>query len=605
MSNTSIYNLFMPSKGYIGDFGLLCGFTATQDVLDRIKRSFSGDVSRPVLAAFIHPTTNAISDIPGLSWMWMHLDQRRDYNLLHAKVALLGFRQANGDGYLIRLAVSTGNWTSDPLTSSIDLFWHVDLETTSENLDPNTCADILAAWNYFNWLRKRADCALIEQKFDGHRADACLHDAITKLPETDVLPRFIDNREKSLFTQVVDRFSSSGTHNRLIIGSGYFEEDNENDSVPERLYSSLISNQSLQAGSQCDLFLNPGSCQGFHKRGTKLDRSIWKLRKAKALFEGQTKLHAKFVMLASDDLNAPGLVTGQLYLGSGNLSRLGFDRPATGRGNIEAGVVFDLPGGLRWDARGSNSIQKRLPVSFGSEIKPDSLYEGGKFETPGEPNQMPPVPYLIWEDQQIKAPDNQLVNIRKGENICSTPCDWPTLPPRIVEIIKNQQIWRIPVIAEGVLVVPRPANFRIEDILARLGSFPEIPELGEEDEVDAEILTTGILGTTGVENTTPATYAIRRMMELLVRVVEAQQNLDSRDWQRWCRELYDNFIAIYEQEKTMIDFFCKAEANPLTILLDPRIRPEGVQLELLERALEKIAGHWQLNKYTSLWGETA
>ena len=118
--HTTLYTLFMPPEGCFGDFGLVCGFTATPQVLGQIRRSFTGEMARPVLAAFIHPTVNAVSDIPGLAWMWM---RKQGYSLLHAKVALLGFRGQGGDGYVIRLAVSTGNWTQDPLTDSIDLFW--------------------------------------------------------------------------------------------------------------------------------------------------------------------------------------------------------------------------------------------------------------------------------------------------------------------------------------------------------------------------------------------------------------------------------------------------------------------------------------------------
>lgn len=89
-NNSSLLDLFIPPEGYFGDFGMLCGFTATRTVLQQIKAKFSGDTSRPVLAAFIHPTVNAISDVAGLTWIWMNPKQNdRGYALLHAKVALL------------------------------------------------------------------------------------------------------------------------------------------------------------------------------------------------------------------------------------------------------------------------------------------------------------------------------------------------------------------------------------------------------------------------------------------------------------------------------------------------------------------------------------
>jgi hypothetical protein len=81
MQNTTLYSLFMPPEDCYGDFGLMCGFTATRQVLGQIRRTFTGEMARPVLAAFIHPTVNAISDVPGLAWMWMRL-VGRGYNLL-------------------------------------------------------------------------------------------------------------------------------------------------------------------------------------------------------------------------------------------------------------------------------------------------------------------------------------------------------------------------------------------------------------------------------------------------------------------------------------------------------------------------------------------
>lgn len=144
-------------------------------------------------------------------------------NLLHAKVALLGFRKRGGDGYVIRLAVSTGNWTQDPLTRSIDLFWSIDLDSAVP--DAQDIADIRAAHEMFGWLRERADCALIERSFDGHRPDALLEAAITALPTSSARPRFIDSRNQALFPQVVERLGTKKKADRLILGSGYFESD--------------------------------------------------------------------------------------------------------------------------------------------------------------------------------------------------------------------------------------------------------------------------------------------------------------------------------------------------------------------------------------------
>ena len=75
---TSLLSLFVPPKGYFGDFGLFCGYTASGPVLERIRRTFSAETARPVLAAFLHPTTAAVTNVPGLAWIWMQTGPARE-----------------------------------------------------------------------------------------------------------------------------------------------------------------------------------------------------------------------------------------------------------------------------------------------------------------------------------------------------------------------------------------------------------------------------------------------------------------------------------------------------------------------------------------------
>ena len=50
------------------------------------------------------------------------------FRLLHAKVALLGFRHtSDARQWRLRLIVSTGNWTRQTLEESLDLAWRIDL----------------------------------------------------------------------------------------------------------------------------------------------------------------------------------------------------------------------------------------------------------------------------------------------------------------------------------------------------------------------------------------------------------------------------------------------------------------------------------------------
>lgn len=592
----SLYSLFMPPEGFGGDFGVFCGFTAAPDTLIQIKRRFSPEEVRPALAAFIHPTVAPISDVPGLAWMWMD-PKHPDYKLLHAKVALLGFRRSNADSYLIRLAVSTGNWTQDPLTHSIDMYWSIDLDL-SGRIDPQTVADIRAAWDMFEWLRGRANTSQIDRDYDGVRPGALLRAAIDELPPTDLKSRFIDSRVMPLSEQVIERLTKGKRMNRLVIGSGFFEGENAiEESVPERVRRQLIERRRFDPNGTSYLTLNPDACQGLASRPATLQH--WQICPPKTpLHAFGSKLHAKFIALANQERDGAG-AKGRIYLGSGNLSRIGFETSARAGGNLEAGVVFET-GNLPWQKARHDDICKRLPVDFDNRVQVASLLAGKDFERPEEPTSLPPVTFLIWADDTLSAPDAKHVEIMRDGMVQTTPCDWPGNPPAIV--VTAADGWRLPVIADGVLVVPRPRDMRIEDILAGLGSFPLPAESEPIDEADSE--------TRGEEegDGTPvpqSVYPIRRMMQLLVQLGEAQARVDRRDWPRWCRELRQNLVAITQLEHETIAFFRNARSNPLLALLDERMRPKGVDMCLLEDALQTASAKWELADYPSLWAEEA
>lgn len=594
---TTLYTLFMPPENCMGDFGFISGFAATKQVLDRVKRTFSGEVARPALAAFIHPTVDALSDIPGLAWMWMRLEQR-GYNLLHAKVALLGFRQRESQGYVIRLVVSTGNWTQDPLTDSIDLFWSIDVDLAQPN--EQDCSDIRAAWKMFSWLRGKADCSLIEQEYDGYRPDVLLAQAVAQLPKTKLTPRFIDSRTRPLLPQVTERVGGLTKANRLIVGSGYFEAAGDGDAgLLERLREALVQDNALTKSAELDLFLNPLSCQGIAERATALTNRGWTLRQAFSAQHGEDgRLHAKFVLLAK--LNANEEVKGSLYLGSGNLSKVGFETAASSGGNLEAGVVLDLPNNVPW--RGKNGISKMLPLQFENTVTLQALRSGDEFVVPEEPTEQPPVSWLVWRDGVLMGPDGEEIDVVDVENqVVCTPCEWPGPPPSIVTLAHGG--WRLPVIADGVLVVPRRSELTVEDILAGLATFPEPQEVDRPDDApegEEPIVTDQPSG--GAQE---AAYAIRRMMHLLVKISEAQKRVDQRDWQRWCRELRGNLNDIVKTEHAMLEFFRSAGADPLSILADPRMRPPRTQDTILCAALADVKQVWGLAAYPSLWDREA
>lgn len=384
---------------------------------------------------------------------------------------------------------------------------------------------------------------------------------------------------------------------RLILGSGYFESEGEDGGVPERLGKALMRKGSLSTDAHLDLFLNPQSCQGLVPRAQVLEDAGWTFRRAVSPLHGDdARLHAKFALLASGKKQ----ISGRIYLGSGNLSRAGFETAANAGGNLEAGVIFDLPEGLDWHGR--KGIRSLLPIQFDETVAPAALQAGDDFTRPAEPDAPPPVSWLTWQLGMLSAPGDLAVPVIGPDGAgLNTPCPWPAPAPVIVTLAEGG--WRLPVIAEGVLVTPPQPEMTVEDVLAGLGSFPEPPDRDRpEDGPEGAEPQTDATDATGAP---PATYAIRRMMGLLVRLGETQSDLDPRDWQRWCRELRQNLCAIAAQEKEMIGFFRNAGANPLPVLADSRLCPDGAEMALLEKALAAVAATWDLNDCPSLWTEEA
>ena len=96
------------------------------------------------------------------------------FRLLHAKVALLGFRHtSDARQWRLRLIVSTGNWTRQTLEESLDLAWRIDLSDqdlkSDDSLVPQACADLRAAWGMLDWLRGHFDVRVLNARAPGRQ----------------------------------------------------------------------------------------------------------------------------------------------------------------------------------------------------------------------------------------------------------------------------------------------------------------------------------------------------------------------------------------------------------------------------------------------------
>ena len=161
MKRTSLLSCFTPPDGFHGDFGWVCGFTAHPDVLEEIANRFTQGARRrrPSLAMFLHPAEKHMPLRRGITVPFRRAATQWPFQLLHAKVALLHFNGKQGS--LLRLVISTGNWTHDPLETSLDVFWIVEWRQHREGADRQVAADIREAANMFEWLREFFDPAVL------------------------------------------------------------------------------------------------------------------------------------------------------------------------------------------------------------------------------------------------------------------------------------------------------------------------------------------------------------------------------------------------------------------------------------------------------------
>ncbi len=277
----SLAQHFEPPDDYCSCFGWLCGYSADigflDDALERYtrrthsQRAYEGRIQVALMLDPSNPQIGPI-DVPGV--LHLPLVGARPFRLLHAKVALLGFRHlSDTKQWRLRLIVSTGNWTRDTLERSLDLAWRIDLAREDLNVEDDAvaqaCADIAAAWKMLDWVRSRCDCrALSVRRADlqGFRSEpATLEKWIEKAINRGKggSPHFFDNRHNSLLNQLPEMVKTHGSdtaRNYLGMGSGFYESSEARDEVPsvlKRIVAGLLKAELLTKQAEIDVFVNP------------------------------------------------------------------------------------------------------------------------------------------------------------------------------------------------------------------------------------------------------------------------------------------------------------------------------------------------------------
>ena len=657
----SLAQHFEAPQNYLGVYGWICGYSADALFMDeaterftrqtRAQRAYTG---KPCLALWLDPGHGALSllDVPGVAHLAAKRRDDAPFNLLHAKVALLGFRHENDPAaWRLRLLVSTGNWTQQTMEQSLDLAWRIDLG--SEELDggddgtPKKCADIAAATRMFAWLRPFFDERILDamaggagapkdiaplQKFEGwlHRAT---------LEASDEKPRFFHSIKASMASQIpalVAHHAGAGARNYLALASGFYETTSNAGQVPgvlQRIVDQHKSARLLTARPELDVFVNHLACQGVGTCAGALKKAGFAVRRARAptaVFDdaADRSLHAKFILAANCRANSHAFANAWMYLGSANLTGPGFElKSARSSGNLEAGVVFatgELYSKRVKDKRSDPLATDLLPLQWDDEYTAENAPPAGpEMEEHSGSYLATPVAWVNWyrneQRQWLQLPEGSThaVTVMDADEhplaVDSSGCvPWTGSRPRQVTLRWTEgsvdHTGAVPVLdALGRLAAAELPKLGLDEAWWQLMSFPQAPDdddLPPEDptydpgNVDDDVAR----GTAGPD----AVYPIRQMMQLVENIASKQTSVAAVDWATWCARLEQ--CLVQASESPAVEAFRGMRINPLTPLRGKAFRPtfaetnhtqEGSQYEAV---LDRVQAEWDIAGLDRLGG---
>lgn len=581
----TLLDLFSPPGSLLATGAILVSMSATEDFLQEALRRYTG-MSHAQRAAegdvaaylFLDAAEDSFSarEIAGLYQFQPSSEAGR--RLLHAKVALIGFGPARtGNPSVVRLAVTTANWTQTSARHQLELAWRIDVAIGGSTPSPaKDRSDIACAAGFVDALSRRYDLPTESQPSGTilmRRYRALLRAANRDAPLSAV-PRFIHSVEQPLLPQYRKRLVGAGHRGRALVvcGSGSFERHGTKDG-PE-VFQAISKLPGASDAEKC-LVLNPNEAGAvaFWKQ-KKRQKQGWRLYGARDPSDhtGHRVLHAKFIFVGREHYSK---CTGTLYLGSGNLSKRGLllgPRTTTTRrsegdgsgtsqrvpGNIEAGVVLKvakvsreaLASSLCWDIGDSLDDE---PLKSGAEPVSE---EGLK---PAKPSSPILVAYasrgrltLDWVERAVDVVDLSWGDVVLTAVAVGTPyVKLKGKPPATLTVKTGHGKWAIPVIASdgGIARIPRPPSTSFAEGLRRIVMFPpsweEDDEAEWEDEGGAEGLEKNGSGkppeTRGRRvrkgHTAEADYALHSAAELAEQLSQCLDGLEPEQVPDWIRQL--------------------------------------------------------------------
>ena len=629
MTTPSLLHHFEAPDHYLGSFGWLCGYSADCTFLDQAAERFTRQTTAQrahqgqlALAVMLDPAHAAIAltDAPGVAHLLFKPEQTKPFALLHAKVAVLGFRhETDPDRWLVRLIVSTGNWTVQTVVESLDLASCIECSSEDIQQQPawlaQNCTDISAAWQMLEWLSGYFDTRILHAK-SSHQSDTLTAQSmrwlngwlgsVARQRTANASPRYFDNRKKSLLAQLVPlikQHASDVKRNYLCMGSGFFEGASGQGQLPSVL--SKITTTLQDAGllavrpKSIDVFVNPDACQAVAEGFSEMKAagySIFAAAQNTEMFGSVMKrsLHAKFIFSANARDNSARCSSAWVYLGSGNLTGPGFvNRMSTAGGNLEAGMLLS-PEVLYWyaegDVKAARIITNLLPVQRDTEVSAlEKLSVGASMAEHDDGPLAAPLAWLNWhvteEGNFLRAPEHTVVSVTPLDangTACasSQPGVWQWLgqPPRVVTIQWSiaGQVYSavVPVLDEsGRLAATPMPELDLDEVWWQLANFPQsaVDEDKSLDELEERAGTTGQAGAAAGADAGAACYPIRRMMALIEQIAAKQVDLDLLDWLAWCTRLEQSLLQVAKDP--VIGIFQAMRLNPLSPLREAAFLP--------------------------------
>lgn len=657
----SLAQHFVPPTDYLGVYGWICGYSADALFLDEATEHFTRQtraqrafIGKPCLALWLDPGHEALSllDVPGVAHLAVKLREGAPFNLLHAKVALLGFRhESDPAAWKLRLLVSTGNWTQQTMEQSLDLAWRIDLSSEDigrgDDAAQQKCADIAEAARMFAWLRPFFDERILGALANGadatrdlsslRRFEGWLHRAAGQAG--DEKPRFFHSIAASMGSQIpalVVHHAGAGARNYLALASGFFETTSDAGQVPgvlQRIVDQHKSARLLTASPELDVFVNQLACQGVGTCAVALKKAGFAVRAArapKAVFgeDAERSLHAKFILAANCRENSHSFANAWMYLGSANLTGPGFERKsAASVGNLEAGVVF-ATGELYWkrvkDKRSEPLATDLLPLQWDDEYTAENVPPAGPEMAEHAGSYVAtPVAWVNWhpneQRQRLQLPEGAThgVTVLDADENSLTPDEsrcvpWTGSRPREVMLQWTDDgvvhTGAVPVLdALGRLAAAELPKLGLDEAWWQLMSFPQPPDeddLPPEDPGDLprHLDGDGARGAAGLD----AVYPIRQMMQLVENIASKQTSVAAIDWSTWCARLEQ--CLVQASGSPAVEAFRSMQLNPLTPLRGKAFRPtfaeagntpEGSQYEAV---LDRVQVEWDVAGLESLGG---